>query len=91
VERVLATDLSLETLIKPTYSIGHDSRRKRVCSIVHEPSIRANLLARLPHSLLFGRRGELTTAPNRTRTTASATTTAAVLQSSSEQHRRAQT
>ncbi|ELR18722.1 fungal Zn(2)-Cys(6) binuclear cluster domain containing protein [Acanthamoeba castellanii str. Neff] len=62
VERVLATDLGLVVpLIKPTYSVGHDDPRKRVCSIVHEPSIRAYLLARLPHSLLFGRRGELTT------------------------------
>jgi hypothetical protein len=60
VERLLATDLVAP--IKPAHnSVVNDEWRKRAYSSVHEPSNRAYLLARLPHWLLFGRRGELTT------------------------------
>jgi hypothetical protein len=36
-----------------------------VPSIMHDPTVRAHLLARLPHSLLFGRRGEVMTSAQR--------------------------
>ncbi len=62
VERVLATDLV--SPIKPAHnSAENDMWRKRAWSSVHEPSLRAYLLAQLPYWLLFGRCGELTTAP----------------------------
>jgi hypothetical protein len=46
---ILETDIESASFMKP------------VPNIVRDPIVRAHLLARLPHSLLFGRRGELPT------------------------------
>jgi hypothetical protein len=46
---ILETDIESASLMKP------------VPNIVRDPVVRAHLIARLPHSLLFGRRGELAT------------------------------
>lgn len=46
---ILETDIESAPLMKP------------VPNIMRDPVVRAHLIARLPHSLLFGRRGELAT------------------------------
>jgi hypothetical protein len=48
VNSVLGTDLGSTPHMRP------------IPSIVHDPIVRAHLLARLPHSLLFGCQGEMT-------------------------------